>query len=159
MHSASKPRDRSADIIGALAGAALLLVLVQNCHSASPRDDAFEKIWSAFGRKAEAEIVSLPAKGRVAFQRALIACSIFADDATIIKYTSECRSTSDYFLTEFSDNLSAMSVLFAAAMTATIDAQTEVALGPGRGGLPDDILRRVYIDVLQKAYRDTIPVR
>ncbi len=159
MHGASKPRDHSTDILSALAGAGLLLVLVQICHSASPRDEAFEKIWAAFGRKAETELLALPAKGRAAFQRALIACSIYADDASNIKYTSECKTTSDYFLTEFSDNLSAMSVLFTAAMTATIDAQTEIELGQGRGGLPDDILRRVYIDVLQKAYRDTIPLR
>lgn len=158
MQGASKPRAHSADIIiSALAGAGLLLVLGQICHSASPRDEAFEKIWSAFGRKAETELAALPAKGRVAFQRALIACSIYADDASNIKYTSECKTTSDYFLTEFSGNLSAMSVLFTAVMTATIDAQTALELG--QGGLPDDILRRVYIDVLQKAYRDTIPLR
>jgi len=135
--------------------------LGQICFSASQQDETFEKIWSAFGQKVQSELLALPAKGRAAFQKALIACSIYADAYSNLKYTSECETTSNYFLTEFSDNSSALSVLFKAAMTLTsaYNAQTEFEFAQGRRNLPDDNLRKVYIEVLLKAYRDTIPVR
>jgi hypothetical protein len=139
----------------------LLLVLGQICPSASQEDEIFQKIWSTYGLKADSELMSLPAKGRAAFQKALIACSIYADAYSNLKYTSECETTSNYFLTEFSDNSSALSVLFKAAMTLTnaYNTQTEFEFAQGRGQLPDDNLRKVYMQVLLKAYRDTIPVR
>src|SRR5579862_5789073 len=102
-----------------LAGAGLLLVLVQICLAASQQDESFEKVWSAFGQKAQSEVLALSAKGRAALQKALIACSIYADAYANLKYTAECETTSSYFLTEFSDNASALSVLFRAAMTLT----------------------------------------
>ena len=144
-------------IKSALAGAGLLLVLGQICFSASQQDETFEKIWSAFGQKAQSELLALPAKGRAAFQKALIACSIYADAYANLKYTSECETTSYYFLTEFSDNSSTLFVLFKAAMTLTSAYELEIV--QGRGQLPNDNLRKVYIEVLQKAYRGTIPVR
>lgn len=142
-------------------GVGLLLVFVQICLSASQQDESFERIWSAFGQRAQSELVALPAKGRAAFQKALIACSIYADAYSNLKYTSECESTSNYFLTEFSDNSSALSILFRAAMTLTsaYSTQTEFDFEQGRRRLPDDNLRKVYIEVILKAYRDTIPVR
>lgn len=144
-----------------LAGLGLLFVFVQICLSASQQDENFEKIWSAFGQKAESELMALPAKGRAAFQKTLIACSIYADAYSNLKYTSECETTSNYFLTEFSDNSAALSILFKAAMTLTAayNAQTEFEFDRGRRNLPDDNLRKVYIEVLLKAYRDTTPVR
>ena len=144
-----------------LAGAGLLLVLIQICVAASPQDEIFEKIWSAFGQRAQSEVLALSAKGRAAFQKALIACSIYADAYANPKYTSECETTSNYFLTEFSDNSSALSVLFKAAMTLTgaYDTQTKFEFAQGRRQLSDDDLRKVYIEVLLKAYRDTLPVR
>jgi hypothetical protein len=148
-------------IKSALACAALLLVLVQICLAASQQDESFEKIWSAFGQKAQSELLALPAKGRAAFQKALIACSIYADAYANLKYTSGCETTSSYFMTEFSGTSSALSVLFKAAMTLTSaqNAQAELEFAGVRRQLPDDNLRKVYIDVLLKAYRDTIPVR
>lgn len=143
----------------ALVGAGLLLVLVQICHSASQRDESFETIWLAFGQKAESELVALPRKGRAAFQKALIACSIYADAYANLKYTSECETTSNYFLTEFSDNSSALFVLFKAAMTLTSAYNAQTEFEQGRPNLPDDNLRKVYIEVLLKVYRDTIPTR
>ena len=144
-----------------VAGAGLLLVLVQICLAASPQDENFEKIWSAFGQKAQSEVLALSAKGRAAFQKALIACSIYVDAYANLKYTSECESTSNYFMTEFSDNSSALSVLFKAAMTLTRarNAQTELEFEQARRPLPDDNLRKIYIEVLLKAYQDTIPAR
>jgi hypothetical protein len=144
-----------------VAGVGLLLVFGQICLSASQQDEVFEKIWSAYGQKADLELMALPAKGRAAFQKALIACSIYADAYPNLKYTSECETTSSYFLTEFSDNSSALSVLFKAAMTLTgaYDTQTKFEFAQGRGQLSDDDLRKVYMQVILKAYRDTIPVR
>jgi hypothetical protein len=148
-------------IKSALACAALLLVVVQICLAASQQDESFEKIWTTFGQKAQSELLALPAKGRAAFQKALIACSIYADAYANLKYTSECETTSSYFMTEFSGTSSALSVLFKAAMTLTSaqNAQAELEFAGVRRQLPDDNLRKVYIDVLLKAYRDTIPVR
>jgi hypothetical protein len=144
-----------------LAGGVLLLVLVQICLAAGQQDESFEKIWGAFGQKAQSELLALPAKGRAAFQKALIACSIYADAYANLKYTSECETTSNYFMSEFSDNSSALSVLFQAAMSLTSahNAQAELELQQAQRPRPDDNLRKVYIEVLLKAYRDTTPVR
>lgn len=143
------------------AGAGLLLVLIQTCLAASQQDESFEKIWLAFGPKAQSELLALPAKGRAAFQKALIACSIYADAYANLKYTSECETTSNYFMTEFSDNSSALSVLFRAAMalTSAHNTQAELEIRGARPQRPDDNLRKFYIEVLLKAYRDTTPVR
>ena len=144
-----------------VAALGLLLVFGQICLSASQQDEVFEKIWSAYGQKADSELMALPAKGRAAFQKALIACSIYADAYPNLKYTSECETTSNYFLAEFSDNSSALSVLFQAAMSLTSahNAQAELEFQQAQRPRPDDNLRKVYIEVLLKAYRDTTPVR
>jgi hypothetical protein len=145
----------------ALAGAGLFLLLVQISLAAGQQDESFEKIWAAFGQKAQSELLALPAKGRAAFQKALIACSIYADAYANLKYTAECETTSNYFMTEFSDNSSALSVLFQAAMSLTSarNAQAELEFQQAQRPRSDDNLRKVYIEVLLKAYRDTTPVR
>lgn len=147
--------------ISILAGVGLLVVFGHICLSASQSDEVFERVWTAFGQRAESELTALPAKGRAAFQKALIACSIYADAYSNLKYTSECETTSKYFMTEFSNSSSALSTLFNAAMTLTsaYDTQSQLEFAQGRSQLPDDNLRKVYIEVLLKAYRDTTPVR
>lgn len=136
-----------------LAGAGLLLLLVQICLAAGQQDESFERIWAAFGQKAQSELLALPTKGRAAFQKALIACSIYADAYANLKYTSECETTSKYFMSEFSDNSSALSVLFQAPMSLTSahNAQAELEFQQAQGPRPDDNLRKVYIEVLLKA--------
>jgi hypothetical protein len=142
-----------------IASVGLLLVLAEMCLAAGPLDEDFENIWSSLGQRTEAELTTLPAKGRAAFARTLIACSIFADMYSNPKYTSECETTSYEFLNQFSDSSSALSILLKRAieLTRAHNTQVELDFEQGRRGLAYNNPGKVYIGVLQKAYGDTIP--
>ena len=135
------------------------LFVAQVCLAAGPLDESFEKIWSSFGQRSEGELAALPAKGRAAFERALIACSIFVDMYSNPKYTSECETNSYDFLTQFSASSSALSFLFTRAIELTRDynIKTEIDFEQGRRAIAYDNPAKIYIEVLQRARRETIP--
>jgi hypothetical protein len=146
--------------LSATGNVGLLLVLAQMCLAAGPRDEDFENIWSSLGQRAEVELAALPAKGRAAFERALIACSIFVDMYSNPKYTSECETTSRDFINQFSNSSLALSFLFIRTieLTRAYNVQTELDF-QGLRELAYETPARPYIEVLQRAYRDTIPTK
>jgi len=150
-------RVRKANVVATVA---LLLGFAQACLAAGPRDDDFENIWSALGPRTEIELATLSAKARGVFERTLVACSIFVDMYTNPKYTSECEATASEFLTQYSNSSSALSILFTQAIELTRDYNVQAEFdGQRRRALSFDNPGKVYVDVLQRAYRDTITRR
>jgi predicted aspartyl protease len=95
--------------------------------------------------------------GRAALQKALIACSLFADDYFNVRYQMECERTSKAFVVEFSDDASTLAYLFRGVITLTKVQHTQVELDAqqGRRGQDQDSqMRKVFTDILQKAYHD-----
>jgi clan AA aspartic protease (TIGR02281 family) len=140
--------------IRTLTSAGLLLVSI--CLG-EQRQETFKVWWPLWGPKAEHEISALPKPGRTAFQKALIACSLFTDDYFNVRYQMECERTSKAFVIEFSDDVSALAYLFRAAITFTKVQHTQVELDAQqgrRGQDPDPQIRKVFTDILQKAYHD-----
>ena len=123
-------------------------------------DQQDRNIWSALGPRTETELATLSAKARGVFERTLVACSIFVDMYTNPKYTSECEATASEFLTQYSDSSSALSILFTQAIELTRDYNVQAEFdGQRRRALSFDNPGKVYVDVLQRAYRDTITRR
>jgi clan AA aspartic protease (TIGR02281 family) len=142
--------------IRGLATAGLLLVSMQICLG-EQRQETFKVWWPLFGQKAEQEISALPKAGRAALQKALIACSLFADDYFNVRYQMECERISKAFVVEFSDDASTLAYLFRGAITLTRvqHTQDELDAQQGRRGQdPDPQTRKVFTDILQKAYHD-----
>ena len=96
--------------IRGLATAGLLLVSMQICLG-EQRQETIKVWWPLFEQKAEQEISALPKAGRAALQKALIACSLFADDYFNVRYQMECERISKAFVVEFSDDASTLAPL------------------------------------------------
>jgi hypothetical protein len=116
-------------------------------------------LWSTYGQKAEQEIGALPKAGRAALQKALIACSLFADDYLSAQYQTECKKTSKFFVVEFSSESSFLKLLLETTVTVTNVHQTQALLDAQqgrRGQIYDPQPWKVYIEILQKAYHDAV---
>lgn len=143
--------------IRTLTSAGLLLVSMQICLAAEQRQETFKFQWGIWGQKAQQEIATLPQAGRAALQRALIACSLFADDYLSAQYRRECERASKSFIVEFSGTNSFVKMLLQNAVTLTNVQQTQALLDAQEGRRGQDLdpqTWKVFIEVLQKAYHD-----
>ena len=143
--------------IRTLTTAGLLLVSMQICLAAQQPAETFKNSWSFYGPKAEQEIAALPRAGRAALLKALIACSLFADDYLSAQYQIECERTSKSFLVEFSNEGSFVKLLLETTAIMTRMHQTQALLEAQqgrRGQIYDPQTWKVYIRILQKAYHD-----
>jgi hypothetical protein len=149
-------RQRTMGKIRILTSAGLLLVSVQTCFAAGERQETFKLWWSFFGQQAEQEIAVLPRAGRLALQKALVACSLFVDDYLNAQYQTECERTSKFFVVEFTGDGSSVGLLLKNAVVLSSAQQTLALLDAqqGRRGNDDPQTRKVFIEVLQKAYHD-----
>jgi predicted aspartyl protease len=145
--------------IRTLTSAGLLLISMQICLAAQQPAETFKILWSTYGQKAEQEIGALPKAGRAALQKALIACSLFADDYLSAQYQTECKKTSKFFVVEFSSESSFLKLLLETTVTVTNVHQTQALLDAQqgrRGQIYDPQPWKVYIEILQKAYHDAV---
>jgi hypothetical protein len=138
-------------------GVSALLISVQVCLAADGRRQIFEGHWSLFGEKAKAELAALPEKGRSAFRETLIACSLYADEYFNGEYKTKCERALKFFVIEFGRPSSTIELLFkgALAMTHVQASQVELDQMHGQRDITDDDTRKGFIDVLEKAYRET----
>jgi hypothetical protein len=141
--------------IAASAGA--LLISVHVCFASDARREAAEGLWSSWGEKTKAELKRLPETGRRAFWKALVACSLYADEHDSNAYRAECQKAVKFFMIEFSRGSSAIDLSFkmSMSMTALWSAQLELDRQRGKRDTIDDGTRYMGLDVLERAYRDT----
>ena len=100
---------------------------------------------------------ALPNAGRAALQKALIACSLFADEYLSTQYQRECEGTAKFFVVEFSSNGSFVKSGLQMAVSLTKVRQTQALLDAQQGRRGQDYdpqTWKVFIEVLQKAYHD-----
>jgi hypothetical protein len=135
----------------------VLLAMNRASLAAGPSDETFETVWSSFGRQVEADLAALPAKGRAAFERTLVGCSVFVVMYSNPKYTSECEAGANEFLSQFSDTSSPLFIVFRRAIDLTRAYNMQTELEQGRDRIVFDNPGRVYIEVLRRAYRGAIP--
>ena len=135
----------------------VLLALNRACLAAGLSDETFETVWSSFGRQVEADLAALPAKGRASFERTLVGCSVFVVMYSNPKYTSECEADANEFLAQFSDSSSPLSVVFRRAIELTRAYNMQTEIEQGRAGIAFDNPGKIYIEVLRRAYRGSIP--
>jgi len=73
------------------------------------------------------------------------------------KYTSECEADANEFLAQFSDSSSPLSVVFRRAIELTRAYNMQTEIEQGRAGIAFDNPGKIYIEVLRRAYRGSIP--
>jgi hypothetical protein len=136
-----------------------LIISVQFCLASDARREAAEGWWSLWVEqtKTKAELKRLPDTGRRAFREALIACSLYADDYDSADYRAQCQRASKSFVTEISQDSSAVDLSFkmSMAMTAVLSAQRELDRQHGIRDSGGGEARYGGLDVLQRAYRET----
>jgi hypothetical protein len=130
--------------IRGLATAGLLLVSIQISLAADQRQETFKFQWGIWGQKAQQEIAALPQAGRAALQKALIACSLFADDYLSTQYQRECEGTAKFFVVEFSSNDSFVKSGLQMAVTLTKVRQTQDLLDAQQGRRGPDTMTLIW---------------
>ena len=144
--------------IRALASGVLLLVSAEACLAEDRRNETFDATWDTLGQNAEKELAALPKDGRRAYQKALIACSLYADEYSNDKYGAECRRATTFFSVEFASASSSISSLLKLARSLTAVYESNIKMEYQQGRRPDLTAGNpatIYIDFLKKAYRDT----
>ena len=148
--------------IWALLGALQLpgLNVVSDSHAAEKPSETFNSTWPLLGLQAKTEVASLSEMGRVTFSKALVACSLYSDDYLNSGYKRSCEEKSKIFVLEFSEPSSYIDILFKLAKNmADLNAlQKHLASEQQRSAraVPTaDNEWRVYIEILEKAYRET----
>jgi clan AA aspartic protease (TIGR02281 family) len=138
----------SINTMRALLGGALLLV-AGACFA-----DEWPDQYSA-GPDAKKEFAALSENGRAAYKRALIACSLYADEHTI-NYKADCKTAIEAFTLEF-DQAKFIPFLFRYAIISTEADQTNTELYiHGMGARPPihDNPGKASITALEKIYHD-----
>jgi hypothetical protein len=114
-----------------------VLISTQLCLASDTSREAAEAWWSIYGETAKAELRRLPDAGRKAFQNALVACSLYADDYHSQAHRAECQRAEKSFIIEFSRNSSAIDFWFKNSIINTEILSANVALEIEHGKRPD----------------------
>jgi hypothetical protein len=108
--------------------------------------------------KAKTELAALSEEGRIAFRKALIACSLYADNYNNATYKDACEVASKVFTVEFSNERATLKYLFSLAISMTDSSEVGDKMAAVTGKLSPMIGNpggKAYIAALQKAYRET----
>jgi predicted aspartyl protease len=132
----------------------VLVLTAQTCFA--------EFQWAAdaerFIPKAKIELAALSENGRTAFRKALIACSLYADESSNAEYKDNCKVASKSFTVEFSNERNILSAMLGLAESETGGYEVTNKIALYQGQVPPMIGNpggKAYIAALQKAYRET----
>jgi hypothetical protein len=134
--------------------AAGVLVFLPQAGSAASVREQIDATWGIFGPRAKNELAKLPESGRVSFQNALVACSLFVDEYLNTKYESECQRAATSYLVEYSDSSSTVPFLFRGIISVTRVYAVNRQLAAGHP-IEDRNPAAIELEVLQRAYRET----
>jgi hypothetical protein len=137
---------------------ALVLGCAQSCFASEARQQAAEGFWNTLGNKLKLEVASLPEPGRRAFRDALLACTLYLDEPSNRARKDECSRTERLFAIEYTSGSSLIHSTFGLATTNAAIQTMNVTLELQQGKPHDlkfDDLGYAYLDVLQRAYRET----
>lgn len=137
-----------------LLSVAWLLITAHTCFA---QDQWAGPYAAEFGPKAKAEFAALSENGRTAFRNALIACGLYVDEPINAVHKGDCKVALKGFVVEFSNEHSAISLLFNDAIIGAEiwEANIELDIQHGRREPPEPNPAKADIADLQKIYRDT----
>jgi hypothetical protein len=128
----------------ALLGSALLLV-AGPCFA--------EDQWSGLRPQAEKEFAALSENGRAAYKRALIACSLYADDYDNANYRDQCKTAYKSFKVEFGGKI--IGLIFENVIIFSGVTEANIELGDRNPNIYSNELAKASIATLQEIYRET----
>jgi hypothetical protein len=136
----------------ALLGAGLLLA-AQTCFAEDQWPDQYS---AAIGPDAKKEFAALSETGRAAYKRALIACSLYADNYDDPNYKKQCETVYKSFEVEFGSRF--IGLLFHNAINSTrmLVVNSELGVSQARRELDgDNDFAKASIAALERIYRGT----
>jgi hypothetical protein len=129
------------------------------CLASEARRKAAEDWWNFEGNRLRTEIASLSVPGRTAFRDALIACTLYLEESSNAAREDACQKAEKLFVIEHTSGYSAADSAFKMAMiNAKIDKanhELEYRQGKFNNWKSGDDFYYAYLDVLQRAYRET----
>jgi predicted aspartyl protease len=132
----------------------VLLFIAGNCFAENQWPDAFT---AGLGPDAEKEFAALSENGRAAYKRALIACSLYADNYDDANYQDQCKTAYQAFKVEFGGKF--IGLFFENVIISTAATKTNIELTFNQGRRPDlnsygNDFAKGSIAALQKIYRE-----